>query len=226
MSPETHYNPELVQCPIANNICLLFALEASNDWNLEHMDIVNAYVHESPAHTKPISFLAMQNSRGRVMNGNTIGRIQKILGGKYAGDDYITEIFGHLKAEGYTPADSDESLFSKHTLQCTTLVGVTVDEFLATARLSTLANDFHDTQERKYHVKRLVKPNQFLDWLVTYWSDGTLKLIQPTLVKATIENANQAKANGSHTPYNEHEGLRPPHRKTRTCHNFLQIFVK
>lgn len=56
MRPGTHYDPYGIQCPSADmsTVRMIFEIEAAHVWSMEHMDIVNAYVHYQPIQPNPI----------------------------------------------------------------------------------------------------------------------------------------------------------------------------
>lgn len=99
------------------------------------MYIANAYVHvhESPAHHKRRYIRVVPDIHGTYMQGSKTDRLQKNLWGfKSSGQEYSILSFPNLSWVGYTQADGDPCLFSKHSSQSDTLVAITVNYFLVT----------------------------------------------------------------------------------------------
>lgn len=62
-----------------------FSLTAAHGWVWEHMDIVNAYVHDPPMHTRQIYVNQMSHGTGRYQKDNMKVRLQhNHLGGTSA----------------------------------------------------------------------------------------------------------------------------------------------
>lgn len=60
-----------------------FAISAAHRWCIEHMDVVNEFVHEPPMHKAPIYVREPPGS-----DGKTTGQLKRNLwGGRWAGHD-------------------------------------------------------------------------------------------------------------------------------------------
>lgn len=92
----------------------------------------------------------------------------------------------------------------------TILIAFTVEEFLIVDDHQHLIGTFHYFLATKYTIKRLVRPNIFLGWTISFPSDGRIVISQPSLVLTTIINASIASINGRKTPYSYGEYLQPP----------------
>lgn len=213
MKPSIHYNPEHNNCPTAENSTarLLFEIAAAHEGPVENMDITNAYVHEPSMHSRTIYVKALQDSTGKFLQQQRVGRLDtNIWGGRSACYHYILALFNYLRKQGYHPSDTDSCLLSHNPTDDIILISVTVDDLLVIAFAKYLIDQFLRTLDVKYNMKRLGRPDRFLGWNVTYPADCSIIVNQPALVHATIVNYNIQCDNGRHTTYACGEDLSPP----------------
>lgn len=146
MKPGIHFDPHKVQYPTTEKttIRLLFAMAAAHGWHLEHMNIVNAYIHEPPMHHRPIYVRRLRTTPGENTQCSQTGVLKRNLwGGKSAGHDYIQALFKFLKTHDYKPAVTDPCLFVRKAARDTTIVAITVDDLLVIANRPQLLDDFY-----------------------------------------------------------------------------------
>lgn len=205
MKDGIHFHSSDVQCPTAEKSTarILLAIAAAHSWIVEHLDIVNAFVHEPSVSPLPIYVKALTPwDRGDTSNKQRTGLLKRNLwGGRSAGNHYICALFRHLTQYGYEQSDTDCCMFSKISAGGTIAMAITVDDFLVVASTKELVDTFYTQMSTKYSLKRLGKPRDYLGWNIEFADDGAITISQPALAKVTIENANMAFCNGCKTPY-------------------------
>lgn len=103
MRPGRHFDPDATQCPSAGKTTarLLFTIDATHGWPIEHMGIKNTNVHEPSRYAKPLYVRAIPGSDGTFTHGSTVGRLRRILrDGNSAGFYYIDARFSYLAEHG------------------------------------------------------------------------------------------------------------------------------
>lgn len=71
-------------------------------------------------------------------------------------------------------ADADNCRATRTWASGITLFSITVKYFLAISIDTHLIDNLHHLLTRKYSMKRLVKPKEFLVWITTYAADVSI----------------------------------------------------
>lgn len=74
------------------------------------------------------------------------------------------------------------------------------DDFLVVASHIILINALHSTLSKKYSIKRLGEPTQYLGWTIQHGQDGSVKISQPTYVHSVLEHMRMETANRKSPP--------------------------
>ena len=107
----------------------------------------------------------------------------------------------------------------------TILVGMSMEDFLPVATHRTLIDDLYNVVKAKYTVKRLGRPDKYLNWTIQYSKAG-IHLAQPQHVDSVVAMLTQTQCNPESTPYLEGVRGDPPTPNEATCEDIAVIYGK
>lgn len=81
------------------------------------------------------------------------------------------------------------------------MAAIAIDDFLVAAENQTAMDEFYNTMQKRYDIKRLGWPNRYLGWLCHYDGNGGVSLCQILLTDKTLKEACLIHCNGKNTPY-------------------------
>lgn len=135
----------------------------SQNHTFEHMDIFNAYVHEPAMYLHTLYLRELLQSDGVFKHGKATGTLRKILwGGRSAGHYDITALFAYLAQQGFHTSEKDSCCLYHQDASATTMLSITLDEFLVLGSTQAAVDNFPAILAQKYAVKRLGKPKTVL----------------------------------------------------------------
>ena len=182
------------------------AISAAKKWNIEHFDITAAYLHELYQHDKPIYIRQHPRFDGTLKHNCKSGILQRNLyGTPPASNIYFSALVKHLHAHHFTQCQTDPCLFAK-TIESTgetTLVAVSMDDFLVTASNQKLITDLYNHLATKYTIKRLGEPQTYLNWKVVVRPDRSIHISQPHAIRHILQKTNMQNCNPKTTPIPE-----------------------
>lgn len=109
-------------------------------------------------------------------------------GGKSADYNYVTPLLKYLLKADYKPSEAYRYLLGDRKGTDTSLVSITVVEFVVMANAPKLVDEFHILLTEKYKIKLLGGQKQLLGFLFKYDDDGSINLSHPQLKHTTMEN--------------------------------------
>ena len=88
--------------------------------------------------------------------------IKHIYGTPPASRIYFDGLVAYLQKHKYEHADADPSILLRHSSQVTIIIAVGMDDFLLIATNKTLIDEIFKELHRKYKIKGLGFPHQYL----------------------------------------------------------------
>lgn len=130
-----------------------------------------------------------------------VGILQgNLYGGATAENTYLEAAFDVLWKTNFVQSDADACLFIGHGTKGTTFAAVKIDDFSAAATNRNLL-EIYEELSKKYTIRRLVFPRQYLCWTIRRQRDGAVHVSQPAAIQSVIAKMNMEKCNGKHKPY-------------------------
>jgi uncharacterized membrane protein YgcG len=146
-----HYNE--THAPVVHMEALrtVLSIAGTLDWNVEHCDIVNAFLHgeiqEELYVTVPDGF---ESAPGKVFKV-----VKALYGAKQAGREYNKKLDAHLKANGYVPCLTESCTYTKRVGQDRVIVCIWVDDLFITGSSQTLINALKADIRKEFETKDL-----------------------------------------------------------------------
>lgn len=100
MKPGVHFNPDCTSAPMVDRMAarMVLAHNVAHQWNLEHLDVKIAFLHEKYKYVKPVYLKEEATADGFYKHGNIVGILHLNLYGNPSGTFYYMEgLFDYLK---------------------------------------------------------------------------------------------------------------------------------
>jgi hypothetical protein len=185
--------------PVAKfvTVRILFALAAKNDWEIEQMDVVTAFLnpllHEEVYMELPKGYTVPRTSGGRV-----ICRLRKCLYGlKQAPRAWYTDIDAHLCSLGFIRSEEDYNLYiSKHVILL-----LFVDDILLFSPSMDAIRSIKGLLNSKYEMTDIGPIQQFLGIQVVRDRQArTIHINQAPYIESVLKRFQMDNCNGVSTP--------------------------
>lgn len=204
MKPNIHYDPSRTAAYSADKatIRLIFAIAAYNRQPTRHFDIQSAFTHESYNFENPVYVRQPRKFDGSLQHPDKpIGKLKlNLYGSKPACHIYHAGLDTHLQKHQYYPTEADPCLYAKTNLKGTTLIAITIDDFLVTAPKQQYISEFEKIMRMKYKIKNLGAPTRYLGWTITRTDNGPIHLSQSTLIRKILTANKMEDANPRSSP--------------------------
>ena len=193
-------------------ILLPLAIKAADRLKADHFHIKSAYIHEPFNHKMPVFVKQHPRFDGSFKYNGKGGQLIKNLYGTPSGGYYYLEgMQKYLKANKYTQSQQDPSPFLRiNNPTSFILIALCTDDFLVVATDEHLITALFTKLRKKYNVKRLGEPSQYLGWKIGHHNDGSVKISQPKYIDSILDRLRMTYANGVKTPYAHSTGWHPP----------------
>lgn len=204
MIPHLHYDPMHTTAYMADKstIRLILAMAAHHGYAQEHFDINSAYLHENYKHKTAVYIQQMPKFDGTLTHPGQVGKLKgNLYGTPPAAHYYFMGLRDFLTSNGFQQCHSDPCLFIRHMPQAFVLISTSMDDFLVTATNQQLITETYELLTRKYSIKRLGKPTQFLNWAIKHLPTGAIHVSQPHAIQDLLTHANMQDCNGKQSPY-------------------------
>lgn len=145
MIPYVHFNPAKTTTYVADKTTarLLFALAASFNMHIKHIDINAAYLHEKFDHpgSKPVVVRQLPRFDGAYKHAHRVGKLYKnIYGTPGAGHMYLNAIVKLLRKHTFTQSEADMILFHRRTQNHIIILSIGMDYFTVISTSKHLQN--------------------------------------------------------------------------------------
>ena len=166
MQPGTHFNAMHNASHMADKvkIRLLLSIKAAGRLKADHFDIKSAYIHEPFKHKKPDFVKQHPGFDGSFKCNGKGGQLIKNLDGTSSGGYYYLEVMQkYLKGNKYTQSQHERCLFFRiNNPTSFILIALCTDDFFVVATDEPLITALFTKLRKKYYVKRLGEPSQYL----------------------------------------------------------------
>jgi histone deacetylase 1/2 len=168
-------------------IRIVLSLALSRGWDIQQVDINNAFLHGDLSETvfmsQPPGFLSKDKHQ--------VCRLNKaIYGLKQAPRSWFTKLSIALTSMGFSPTKSDTSLFKRVTSQSTRLILVYVDDIIITGSSKTDISFLIAQLNKCFSLKHLGSLHYFLGIEAVRRSNDTLHLSQTKYIRDLLHRAN------------------------------------
>ncbi len=117
-----------------------------------------------------------------------IGKLRRnVYGNRQGGQSFIEGVKEHLKFHKCKQLKNDPRKFIKwHDNKKYIIIALCTDDFLAGATHTSLHEELHNTLKKKYTLKRLGPPTQYLNWKIIHTTKG-IHVSQPHIISFMVE---------------------------------------
>lgn len=113
---------------------------------------------------------------------------------------YFKVLPKHLFNNDHSTTQSDPFILTKTTNSGTITAGITTDYFLITVPSTKLIDSFHNILSRKYTVRDLVPPSNYLGCTITKTFTSPIHISQPALIKNSLAKGVLTHSNSKPLP--------------------------
>ena len=187
-----------------------------------HGDIPNAYVRaEGEEGIRiylhiPKGMTLTKEEEAQAGHDAVLELLMSLYGLKQAGRLWNELLHKHLVEHGYQQCKTDLCLYYKHENKDLIIIGVYVDDLLATATLPALVDNFFDDL-KGLQVKDLGVVNKFLGMRVVYQQENGYTLDHSAMIRELVERHGMTTSNPISNPIAENEN------EDREGHEVLDI---
>ena len=189
--------------PVAKlaSLLMILALAALNGWEIDHMDVVTAFLN--PPVNDEIYYMVLPEGIDWLDPGKpasmTVCKLNKALYGlKEAPRLWYEEIDRFLLSEGVRKSVNDPNLYL--CSDCELILLLYVDDLLLTVKDRTRINNTKARLHSRYKMSDLDPARKFLGLEIDRLPNGYIQLHQKPFILKVLQRFNMQECNGVHTP--------------------------
>lgn len=148
-----------------DSLRFLIALASQRGYQLFHIDLKSAFLHERFKDKTPLYLQALTNFDGSPEDKNLAYMLAaNLYGTPQACRVYIQGAYDHLRAHGYHQCKSDQNIFTKRQPEDVISMALTIDDFLIAASSAAVYRRLLHVLSLKYRTKDLGHATRILNW--------------------------------------------------------------
>nr|GEY18600.1 ribonuclease H-like domain, reverse transcriptase, RNA-dependent DNA polymerase [Tanacetum cinerariifolium] len=190
---------EEVFAPVARmeTIRLLLAIAANNKWEVHHLDVKCAFLHEDLKEevyvTQPEGFIKRQD------NGKDYRLIKALYGLRQAPRAWNIKLDNSLKSLDFKKCALEQAIYTKKTKDSILLIGVYVDDLIITGTPKREIDKFKAQMEEKFEMSDLGLLAYYLGIEVTQ-TNGDISIKQSAYASKILKEAGMIDCNETLIP--------------------------